>query len=151
MVYPRAVTAPKPARDMPKELNSDYEEARQIAGASPRGAAALLRLCIQKLCPLIGAKPADINTMIGELVSKGLIPSVVQKALDTVRVVGNEAVHPGTIDLNDNPSTAQALFKLVNLIVERAITEPKEIDEIYKSLPASKLAGIAQRDGQSVG
>jgi hypothetical protein len=29
----------------------------------------------------------------------------VQKSLAVVRVIGNEAVHPGTIDLNENRDT----------------------------------------------
>ena len=82
---------------------------------------------------------------IKELVSKGL-PSAVQKSLDAVRVIGNEAVHPGQIDLRDDVETAQVLFKLVNLIAEKMITEPKEVESIYASLPESKRQQIERRD-----
>lgn len=149
LIYPSAVGAPPPAEDMPEQIKGDFEEARQIARLSPRGAAALLRLAIQKLCPLIGAAESDINKMIGQLVSDGKIPVVVQQALDSVRVIGNEAVHPGTIDLKDDVSTATTLFELVNFIVEKAISEPKKIAAIFGSLPPGKLAGIAQRDAAS--
>lgn len=148
IIYPAAYTAPLPAADMPAEIIGDYHEARAIVGRSPRGAAALLRLAMQKLCPLLGAAEDDINKMIGELVRNGIVNAMLQQALDSVRVIGNEAVHPGTIDLNDDPAVAHALFGLLNIIVEKAITEPKQIGEIYQSLPASKLAGIAQRDAQ---
>jgi len=131
---------------MPEEVLEDYEEARQILSKSPRGAAALLRLVIQKLCPFLGATKPDINGAIGELVSAGKITPALQQALDTVRVIGNEAVHPGTLDLSDDLDTATALFGLINFIVEKAITEPKQIGQLYQSLPAGKLAGIAQRD-----
>jgi len=65
-----------------------------------------------------------------------------------VRVIGNEAVHPGTIDLRDDRTTANKLFKLVNFIAHKMITEPREIDEIYGSLPEDKKDGIRKRDGK---
>ena len=147
VVYPEASEAPAPAPDMPKEIVGDFIEARSIYSRSPRGAAALLRLAIQKLCPILGSSGGDINRAIGELVAAGTIPPAVQQALDSVRVIGNEAVHPGTMDLQDDRATAKALFGLVNFIVEKAITDPKLIGEIYGSLPPAKLAGIAARDG----
>jgi hypothetical protein len=74
----------------------------------------------------------------------------VQKALDTVRVIGNDAVHPGTIDLRDDPATATALFKLVNIIVEKMISEPREIEDLYAGLPEAKREAIEQRDRKAL-
>ena len=50
------------------------------------------------------------------------------------------------MNLKDDRETALALFRIINLIVETAITEPKRLDELYTSLPQSKLEGIANRD-----
>jgi len=146
VIIPSYSAAPAPVADMPPEVIDDYEEARSILSKSPRGAAALLRLVIQKLCPILGATKTDINGAIGELVAAGKLTPALQQALDTVRVIGNESVHPGTLELSDDSSTASSLFGLINFIIEKAITEPRQIDELYQSLPASKLAGIAQRD-----
>ena len=146
VVVPAYSPAPQAVEDMPEEIALDYEEARQIVSQSPRGAAALLRLAIQKLCPILGSTKNDINSAIGELVSAGKITPLIQKALDTVRVIGNESVHPGTIDLRDDVPTAISLFNLINFIIQKAVTEPKQIGELYQALPAAKLAGIAQRD-----
>src|SRR5262249_11163434 len=134
MIHPVATTAPLPNADMPDEVKADYAEASEIVGRSPRGAAALLRLAIQKLLRHLGEKGKNIDDDIAALVTKGL-PATIQKALDTVRVIGNESVHPGTIDLRDEPETAAALFGLVNLIVQDRITQPKEIDTLYGKLP----------------
>lgn len=150
IIFPEASAAPMPTADMPEAIYDDFMEARVILGKSPRGAAALLRLAIQKLCPILGATKPDINQAIGELVASGSISPALQTALDTVRVIGNEAVHPGSLDLRDDPMIATQLFRIVNFIVEKAITEPKQLAEIYGSLPPNKLAGIAQRDSKSV-
>ncbi|KQC13370.1 MAG: hypothetical protein APR63_08845 [Desulfuromonas sp. SDB] len=145
MIYPVTAGAEPPNPDLPPEIKADYEEARSILSQSPRGSAALLRLSIQKLCAHLGQPGKNINDDIKALVASGL-PAKVQEALDSVRVIGNEAVHPGTIDLNDDRNTANMLFKLVNFIATKLITEPKEIDQIYSSLPESKLNAISQRD-----
>lgn len=133
---------------MPDDVKADYDEARGIVSKSPRGAAALLRLALQKIMPHLGEKGKTLDDDIASLVKKGL-PSGVQQALDTVRVIGNEAVHPGTIELNDNPQIAQSLFKLVNIIVEKMIAEPKEVAALYDNLPPTKLEGIDKRDGRT--
>ena len=105
LVFPseRLGAQPNPDNpDLPETVLHDFEEARAILNFSPRGAAALLRLCLQKLCLFFGEKGQSIDDDIASLVAKGLSP-LVQKALDVVRVIGNEAVHPGTIDLKGRP------------------------------------------------
>jgi hypothetical protein len=130
---------------MPPDVKADYLEARNIVGMSPRGAAALLRLSVQKLCVHLGEAGKNINDDIASLVKKGL-PIQIQQALDIVRVTGNNAVHPGELRLEDDPGTATALFGLVNLIVDNRIAEPARIKQLYESLPAGARDGVAKRD-----
>ncbi len=140
------ISAGPPAHpDLPKPLQADYEEARAVLSRSPRSSAALLRLVLQKLCKELGEKGDKINDDIASMVNKGL-PVKVQQALDIVRVVGNEQVHPGELDIRDNPDLAAELFRLVNFIVEDRITRPKAITALYAALPANKLKGIQDRD-----
>jgi hypothetical protein len=94
-----------PHEDMPADVRSDFAEAAAIVDISPRGAAALLRLAVERLMPHLEAKAKNINDGIGQLVARGLDPKI-QKALDVLRVIGNEAVHPGQIDLKDDKTTA---------------------------------------------
>lgn len=145
MVFPVVGATLAPNIDMPDDIKRDYEEAGSILNQSPRGAAALLRLAIQKLCKELGQPGKDINEDIKSLVKGGLDPRV-QQALDTVRVIGNSAVHPGKIDMKDDRATAEALFKLLNLIVDKTISEPKHVKEMYESLPGNLLEAIAKRD-----
>jgi hypothetical protein len=144
-IYPTTGVAPLPNDDLPPNILADYNEARDIASRSPRGAAALLRLAIQKLCKHVGASGTDINADIAKLVADGL-PANVQKSLDSVRVIGNEAVHPGTLDLKDDAPTVAILFHLVNFITEKMISEPKQIDGIYGMIPEAKRKAIEERD-----
>ncbi len=145
IIFPQERYPVEPNDDMPEDIKQDFEEARSILQASPRGAAALLRLCIQKLCNHLLGKALDINAAIAELVKQGLRVEI-QQALDSVRVIGNESVHPGQIDLRDEPQIAAGLFDLVNIIVEERISQPKKIAEIYSKLPPPKVVAIQQRD-----
>jgi hypothetical protein len=145
LLIPDVSSAPPPHSDLPKEVMYDFVEAASILSKSPRGSAALLRLALQKLMKELGETGKDINKDIGSLVSKGL-PVQVQQALDIVRVIGNESVHPGTLDLKDNPETATQLFGLINFIVDDRITRPKMIQSLFDTLPEGKKKGIEARD-----
>jgi hypothetical protein len=145
LVSPNYKTTAQPNVDLPDDIVRDYEEARDVVDLSPRAAAALLRLAIQKLCKHLGESGKDLNSDIKHLVAKGLDP-VIQQSLDIVRVIGNESVHPGTIDLNDDRETAIRLFDLVNAIAEQMISHPKKVREMYGKLPDEKRKAIETRD-----
>ena len=63
-----------------------------------------------------------------------------------MRVIGNEAVHPGQLDLRDQPATATQLCSLLNVIADAMITQPKVIESLYAGLPETKLQQIEKRD-----
>jgi len=145
MICPAGSAVPMPEPDMPDDVQSDYLEARDIANRSPRGGAALLRLAMQKLMVALGEGGKDLNKDIGSLVKKGL-PLKIQQALDAVRVIGNNAVHPGELDLRDDIATANALFDLLNMIVSVMITQPKQVEAVYEKIPAGAREQIERRD-----
>ena len=146
LVWPQQRGAPLPNSDLPDDVRSDYEEASSILNLSPRGAAALLRLGIQKLCRHLGGE-GNISDDVSSFVKSGLRVEI-QQALDAIRVIGNNAVHPGQLDLRDDHATARSLFDLVNLIASAMISEPKRVSEIYKSLPEGAREAIKRRDAQ---
>ncbi|WP_162245998.1 MULTISPECIES: DUF4145 domain-containing protein [unclassified Aureimonas] len=148
LVYPSVGTAPAAAGDMPADVKAVYNEASVILPASPRGASALLRLALQMLCKHLGGDGRNIDKEIGKLVAKGLDVRV-QQAMDIVRVVGNNAVHPGQISFDDTDLVARQLFSLVNLTVEKMITEPAVLDSLFSSLPEGAQKAIEKRDGKA--
>ncbi|HGO6129342.1 TPA: DUF4145 domain-containing protein [Burkholderia cepacia] len=145
MIIPTTSNVSSPHEDFPAGPRGDYDEARDIFGRSPRAAVALLRLALQKLLKEIGKKGANINDDIAALVKDGLSPHV-QQALDYCRVVGNNAVHPGEISLDDTPEMGVVLFEMLNLIVEQLIAQPKRVESYYAALPESARAAIEKRD-----
>ncbi len=74
---------------------------------------------------------------------------LVQQSLDIVRVIGNEAVHPGVIDLKDGRDTALSLFDLVNAIADQMISHPKHVKSMYEKLPENKRQAIEARDAKT--
>lgn len=146
LIHPLKEGVIVPHEDMPPNIRDDFTEAASIVELSPRGAAALLRLCLQKLMVNLGETGKNINEDIKSLVAKGLEPEI-QKALDVVRVIGNNAVHPGELDLTDDRATATTLLALINIIVDRRIAARKRIDEMFQSLPQRAREAIERRDG----
>ncbi len=147
IVYPKKTKLPPPNIDLNEEIKSLYLEASSILIDSPKGSTALLRLALQKLLEQVGKSGKNINGDIKELVADGMSPKI-QQALDLLRVIGNNAVHPGQINLDDNAEVAQKLFGILNFIAEELITKPKELEDLYANLiPADTQDHIKQRDG----
>jgi hypothetical protein len=147
MVFPKTKMGPLPTADMPPDVLKVYEEARTVAWDSPRAAAALLRVSVQMLVDQVLEGSDNLNAKIGTLVKEKGLPPEVQQMLDAVRVIGNEGgAHPGEIDMDEQPNVLTTLMFCVNTIVERMITHPKRIAEVYATLPESKRQGIKIRD-----
>ena len=145
MIVPYDAPVPPAHVDMPADCLADYAEARAIVAVSPRAASALLRLAVQKLVSVLGEKGESIEDDIDSLVAKGL-PVQVQHALDFCRVVGNNAVHPGEINIEDTPEIAHSLFEMMNYIVEDRISRPKQFQVLYDKLPEAARKAIDKTD-----
>ena len=145
MIIPRESLIQPPNQDLKDDIRSIYNEAALIYQDSPRASAALLRLCVEELCIQLGEEDGNLFDRIGNLVKQGLSEQT-KKALEVCRVVGNDAVHPGEIDMNENPEIVLALFGLINYIAHEMITKPREIEELFSFLPEEKRNSIEQRD-----
>jgi hypothetical protein len=145
MIFPKQIIVEQPNPDLDADIQKDYLEAANIFNDSPRASAALLRLALQKLCKQLGEKGDNINHDIGKLVKKGLNPTI-QKAMDSLRITGNNGVHPGEINLNEVPDKVLQLFKIINFIAEKMISEPRELENFYEALPDDDKNAISKRD-----
>lgn len=145
LVYPIGNLGLPPIEGMPKKIKEIYNEASKIVNLSPRASCGLLRLAVETLLNDMDIEGKTLDNKIGNLVKKGL-PEEIQKSLDSLRVIGNDALHDGQMDLNNNVDTAKQLFDILNFIVEEQINRPKRIKAIYDSLPENKKEGIKNRD-----
>lgn len=144
-VWPATSLAPEPHTDFPYDLWNTYNEARQVYNASPRASAALLRLCLQSLCIHLGAPGKNINSDIQHLYDEFGLGRRVRDSMDILRVVGNNAVHPGEINLEDSQEISLGLFRIIKYIIDKAISEPAHVDSIYAQLPNGAREAIERR------
>jgi len=151
MIDPMRSGAPLPAKDMPEDVKEDYLEAADVFARSPRAAAALLRLSLQKLCVHLGEKGKNINEDIRELAHKNTLPHQLIKVADTVRLTGNNAVHPGEMAPEDIDLIASKMFLMLNLIVIKGITEPRELADLYSMTPAKARSTAEELDAKARG
>jgi hypothetical protein len=110
---------PPPHQALPEPARQRYAEAREIAAASPRSAAALLRVALEVLLNEVRPSSAALKLAdrIDELQALGL-PGPHVQAMDILRLTGNQAVHIGTIVDADTPETVQELFGYLNYLAE---------------------------------
>ena len=148
LIDPIIPDAPAPSEDMPGDVKTDYEEARSVVNYSPRAAAALLRLALQKLCRYLGEPGEHIDTDIRSLAKKPEFGERLIRAADTLRIAGNNAVHPGEMSEDDIDDVAKGLFRLLNLIVSEGITQPNRWDAMYEALPEKPRKAAEKKDGR---
>lgn len=140
MIYPLSPSGPMPSKDMPENVKKIYEEARKVGIFSLRAAAALLRVALEELCAHLGEKDGTLYEKITNLKEKRLSKKAIE-SLHIVRIFANEGgSHSGQIDLEhkDNEGVVDKLFMLVNLIVEKTISEQKTINKFLSEIPENK-------------
>jgi len=144
LVWPRRAGGPEPELHAPPNVQREYEEASQTLEASPRGAAALLRLAIEKLCKELGVSGESVKDDIALFVRED-VDARVQKVLDAARIIESNAMRPGQIGLGDDRATAETLSGLVNLICEKMIVEPRHLQAVYTKLREGAGNAMEQR------
>lgn len=143
LIHPRGFGGPPAPDDLPPDLLPLYEEARSVASLSPRSASALLRLTLEGLLTHLYPTAGNLNGMIGAAAKAGLPEAVVQ-AMDVLRFNGNASVHE--LHREDNTETVAALFKILHVVVERLVTQPRQINELHAALPEGVREQIEKRD-----
>jgi hypothetical protein len=91
------------------EASEDFEEAAAILNKFPRGAAALTRICIQKMMPLVKGNAKNLDENFSSLVRKGLEVEI-QQAMDVLQVVRKSPLQRSEVDLKEENETAKKLL-----------------------------------------
>ena len=102
----------------PALVEEDFEEAAAILNKSPRGAIALMRVCIQKLMPLLKQDGENLNDTMSSLVRKGLEVEI-QQAMEVLQVLGNDPVQPTSLDTQEDKEMALRFVDSLKAILER--------------------------------
>jgi len=74
---------------------------------------------------------------------------MVIKVADTVRITGNNAVHPGEMSDEDFDQVAAKLFELLNFIVRKGISEPRELEALYNMTPEGPRKAAEDKDAKA--
>ena len=105
----------------PELVEQDIEEAAAILNRSPRGATALMRVCIQQLVPLLKLDGSNLNDYMSSLVRKGLEVEI-QQSMEVLEVLrSNPARLTNLLDSREDKETALRLFDSLKTILERRI------------------------------
>ncbi len=132
LLWPRESNLPLANEDMPPDVKEFYNDARQTAVNSKRGALVLLRFCMEALLSLQGYNDGTLYNRIEQLYGSQRGGKRLRDALSAVRLVGNSAAHDNEIvwDRQD----LSPLFTLVNLIVDEFYTKDESIADILNSV-----------------
>lgn len=149
MIYPKSITVESVNEDLNDEAKGLYNEAATILHDSPRASAVLLRLALQSLLKELGGGGKNINDDIATIVERG-VDQQVQKALDIIRVFGNNGAHNNSVNINEKLEDVQFMFSLINFVADKMITQKKEIDGLYDGLPEGIKNQIKNRDKKEV-
>lgn len=146
-IYPPSIpnNIPQPNVDMSEECKTIYNEAAAVLDISPRASAALMRLCLQQFLNKQEIAGNSIDQQTQELIHRG-IPNHIIQYIDSCRIIGNNSVHPGEIDLNDNTELASFLFPIMNTVSEYLVSEKKKADQIFNSLPSGAILAVEKRN-----
>lgn len=146
MVYPASnLLIQDPNEDLPENIRTIYDEARNIFQYSSRSSAALLRMALESILTEMGYETGRLVDKIDALIkSEGASQELVMAA-EIIRHYGNSSAHIGFIDLNEDKEAAEELFMVLNLIAEHQYTRPKRLKALMDKLPDAKRAQVEKK------
>ena len=102
----------------PDLVGQDVEEAASILNKSPREATALMRVCIQKLVPLLKQDGSYLNDYMSSLVGKGLEVEI-QQSMEVLQVLRNDPGQPTNLETQEDKEMALRFVDSLKAILER--------------------------------
>jgi hypothetical protein len=109
----------------PELVEEDLDEAAAILNKFPRGAAALMRVCIQKLVPLLEDNGKGLNQRVSSLVRKGLEMEI-QQAMDVLQVLRSDSTQLNPLESQSDRETALRFLDSLKEILERRMSQNQD-------------------------
>ena len=106
----------------PELAEEDLEEAAAILNKFPRGAAALMRVCIQKLVPLLEDNGEQLNQHVSSLVRKGLEVEM-QQAMEVLQVLRSDPSQLNPLESQADRETALRFLDSLKAVLERRMLQ----------------------------
>jgi len=102
----------------PELADEDVDEAAAILNKFPRGATALMRVCIQKLVPLLEENGKELNQRVSSLVRKGLEMEL-QQAKEVLEVLRGDPLQLSQLESQASKETALRFLDSLKAVLER--------------------------------
>jgi hypothetical protein len=119
LVFPTSV-------DKTTELvEEDVEEAAAILNEFPRGATALMRVCIQKLVPLLQDNGKELDQRLSSLVRKGLEMEM-QQSMEVLQVLRSDSTRLSPLESQADKEIALRFLDSLQTILERRMPHNSE-------------------------
>lgn len=130
-IYPHISSIDQePNEDLDEEIKQLFNEAKDIFDKSPKAAGALLRCILEKILREIFKEKHSksyLGTILNDENVKNKIGKDISDACMACKIVGNESVHSSLlIFLDEDKKDVEQLFRIINLIADKFITQPKK-------------------------
>jgi hypothetical protein len=105
----------------PEFVEEDIDEAAAVLKKFPRGATALMRVCIQKLVPLLEDSGKDQSQRIDSLVRKGLEMEI-EQSTEVLRVLRGDSAQLNPLESQADRETALRFLDSLKAVLERRMS-----------------------------
>ena len=116
---------PQNVEKTPELVEEDLEEAAVILNKSPREAMALMRVCIQKLVPLLKQDGSYLNDYMSSLVRKGLEVEI-QQSMEVLQVLRSDPVQLTNFDSQEDKEMAIRFFESLKAVLKRRMLKNRD-------------------------
>ena len=109
----------------PELAEEDVEEAAAILNKFPRGATALMRVCIQKLVPLLEDNGKALNQRVSSLVRKGLEMEM-QQSMEVLQVLQSDPLQLSQLESEADKEIALRFIDSLQAVLERRMPHNRD-------------------------
>lgn len=127
-MFPSPLPSPVDER-IPEKIRKDLEEAKLCFSVGAINASVgMCRKSLQRTCKEKGATEKELYSQIDEIASKGIISKDLKELAHSVRLIGNDGVHPN--DEEVTKEDAEEILKLAEQLLDIVFVAPIKVKEI---------------------